>query len=41
MLLFYIVNRRKKGVKTDLVYSHLQRMLLKKGEEGLLDLEGK
>jgi len=41
MLLFYIVNRRQKGVKTDLVYRHLQRMLLKKGEEWLLDLEGK
>ncbi len=41
MLLFYIVNRRQKGVKTDLVYRHLQRMLLQKGEEWLLDLEGK
>lgn len=41
MLLFYIVNRRQKGVKTDLVYRHLQRRLLKKGEEWLLDLEGK
>ena len=40
MLLFYIVNRRQKGVKTDLVYRHLQRMLLKKGEDWLLDLEG-
>jgi len=41
MLLFYIVNRRQKGVKTDLVYRHLQRMLIRKGEEWLLDLEGK
>jgi hypothetical protein len=28
-------------VKTDLVYRHLQRMLLHKGEDWLLDLEGK
>ncbi len=41
MLLFYIVNRRQKGVKTDLVYRHLQRMLRHKGEDWLLDLEGK
>jgi len=41
MLLFYIVNRRQRGVKTELVYRHLQRMLIKKGEEWLLDLEGK
>ncbi len=41
MLLFYIVNRRQKGVKTDLVYRHLQRMLIHKGEDWLLDLEGK
>ncbi len=40
MLLFYIVNRRQRGVSTDLVYRHLQRMLLQKGEEWLLDLEG-
>lgn len=41
MLLFYIVNRRQKGVKTDLVHRHLQRMLQQKGEDWLLDLEGK
>ncbi len=38
MLLFYIVNRRQKGVKTDLVHRHLQRMLQQKGEDWLLDL---
>ncbi|MCJ7731347.1 DGQHR domain-containing protein [Candidatus Bathyarchaeota archaeon] len=41
MLLFYMVNRRQRGVKTDLVHRHLQRMLQQKGEDWLLDLEGK
>ncbi len=41
MLLFYIVNRRQRGVKTDLVYRHLQRMLWQKGEEWVLDFVGK
>ncbi len=41
MLLFYIINRRQRGIKTDLAYRHLQRMLWQKGEEWILDLEGK
>lgn len=41
LLLFYIINRRQKGVPTDLAYRHLQRMLWQKGEEWIIDFEGK
>ncbi len=40
MHLFYIINRRQKGISTDLAYRHLQRMLWQKGEEWILDFEG-
>ena len=41
MLLFYIINRRQRGISTDLAYRHLQRMLWQKGEEWIMDFEGK
>ena len=41
LLLFYIINRRQRGVSTDLAYRHLQRMLWQKGEEWVVDFEGK
>jgi DGQHR domain-containing protein len=41
MMFFYVVNRRQRGVPTDLAYRHLQRMLWEKGEEWLYDLEGR
>lgn len=41
LLLFYIINRRQRGVSTDLAYRHLQRMLWQKGEEWIMDFEGK
>lgn len=41
LLLFYLINRRQKGVPTDLAYRHLQRMLWQKGEEWIMDFEGK
>jgi DGQHR domain-containing protein len=41
LLLFYVINRRQRGVPTDLAYRHLQRMLWQKGEEWVLDFEGK
>ncbi len=40
MHLFYIINRRQKGISTDLAYRHLQRMLWQKGEDWILDFEG-
>jgi len=40
MLLFYFVNRRQRGVKTDLAYRHIQRMLWDKGVDWLKELEG-
>jgi DGQHR domain-containing protein len=41
LMLFYIVNRRQRGVPTELAYRHLQRMLWEKGTDWLYDLEGK
>lgn len=41
LLLFYIINRRQRGVSTELAYRHLQRMLWQKGEDWILDFEGK
>ena len=41
MHLFYIINRRQRGISTDLAYRHMQRMLWQKGEEWILDFEGK
>jgi DGQHR domain-containing protein len=41
LMLFYIVNRRQRGVPTDLAYRHLQRMLWEKGTEWLYELEGR
>ena len=41
LMLFYIVNRRQRGVPTDLAYRHLQRMLWEKGAEWLYELEGR
>lgn len=41
LMLFYIINRRQRGVSTELAYRHLQRMLWQKGEEWILDFEGK
>lgn len=40
MYLFYIINRRQRGISTDLAYRHMQRMLWQKGEEWILDFEG-
>ena len=41
LMLFYIVNRRQRGVPTDLAYRHLQRMLWERGAEWLYELEGR
>lgn len=41
LMLFYIVNRRQRGVPTDLAYRHLQRMLWEKGTDWLYELEGR
>jgi len=41
LMLFYVVNRRQRGVPTDLAYRHLQRMLWEKGTEWLYELEGR
>jgi DGQHR domain-containing protein len=41
LMLFYIVNRRQRGVPTELAYRHLQRMLWERGTDWLYDLEGK
>ena len=41
LMLFYIVNRRQRGVPTDLAYRHLQRMIWEKGTEWLYELEGR
>ena len=41
LMLFYIVNRRQRGVPTDLTYRHLQRMIWEKGTEWLYELEGR
>lgn len=41
LMLFYIVNRRQRGVPTDLAYRHLQRMLWEKGTNWLYELEGR
>jgi DGQHR domain-containing protein len=41
LMLFYIVNRRQRGVHTDLAYRHLQRMLWEKGTDWLYELEGR
>jgi len=41
LMLFYIVNRRQRGVPTDLAYRHLQSMLWEKGVDWLYDLEGR
>jgi len=41
MLLFYIINRRQRGISTDLAYRHLQRMLWQKGEDWIKDFAGK
>jgi DGQHR domain-containing protein len=40
LTLFYIVNRRQRGISTDLAYRHLQRMLWEKGSSWLYDFEG-
>jgi len=40
LALFYIVNRRQRGISTDLAYRHLQRMLWEKGSSWLYDFEG-
>lgn len=40
LLLFNIINRRQRGVSTELDYRHLQRMLWQKGEDWILDFEG-
>ncbi len=40
LLLFYVVNRRQRGISTDLVNRHLQRMLWEKGSGWLFDFEG-
>jgi len=41
LMYFYLVNRRQRGVPTDLVYRHLQRMLNEKGAEWLYEFEGR
>ncbi len=41
LMLFYIVNRRQRGVPTDLAYRHLQRMLWEKGTDWLYEFEGR
>lgn len=41
LMYFYLVNRRQRGVPTDLVYRHLQGMLHEKGAEGLYEFEGR
>jgi DGQHR domain-containing protein len=41
LIYFYLVNRRQRGVPTDLVYRHLQRMLNEKGAEWLYEFEGR
>jgi len=41
LMLFYIVNRRQRGVPTELAYRHLQRMLWERGTDWLYELEGK
>jgi DGQHR domain-containing protein len=41
LMYFYLVNRRQRGVPTDLVYRHLQRMLREKGAEWLYEFEGR
>lgn len=40
LLLFYIVNRRQRGISTDLANRHLQRMLWERGSGWLYDFEG-
>jgi DGQHR domain-containing protein len=40
LTLFYIVNRRQRGIPTDLANRHLQRMLWEKGSSWLFDFEG-
>jgi DGQHR domain-containing protein len=40
LMLFYIVNRRQRGISTDLANRHLQRMLWEKGSGWLYDFEG-
>ena len=40
LMLFYVVNRRQKGISTDLAYRHLQRMLWERGSGWLYDFEG-
>jgi DGQHR domain-containing protein len=40
LMLFYVVNRRQKGISTDLANRHLQRMLWEKGSGWLYDFEG-
>jgi DGQHR domain-containing protein len=40
LTLFYIVNRRQRGISTDLAYRHLQRMLWEKGSSWLYNFEG-
>ena len=41
LMFFYLVNRRQRGVPTDLVYRHLQSMLKEKGAEWLYEFEGR
>ena len=41
LMFFYLVNRRQRGVPTDLVYRHLQIMLKERGAEWLYEFEGK
>jgi len=41
LMLFYIVNRRQRGVPTDLAYRHLQRMIWEKGTDWLYEIEGR
>jgi len=40
LMLFYVVNRRQKGISTDLANRHLQRMLWERGSGWLYDFEG-